>query len=488
MIREVLRKILLMLLNWLEKKPKIIKSDKRPFWSKEIHLSTQFIIIISIFFIFFTLMIELEPSLNNLIGLLISISVGIWIFIKLLKTGSPELVKDNDAMMLLSLIIIISIIGIYIIKPIHELSAFLTPIAGMVLLTALLLDRNIALMVSLTISLIGSIVNKFDFSYMFFHLFGSFCAVIIYDKIKHRQDIFYAGIKIGLMNFVALTIINLFKEIDYNFNELVKCLLLSGINGLISSGVVFILLSPLETFFSRITDIKLLELADFNQPLLKRLMLEAPGTYHHSLTVASIAEHAANAINANALLARVGAYYHDIGKLIKPEYFIENQVAIENPHNNISPTMSGLVVISHVKEGVNLAKKNNLDKPIIDLIEQHHGNSLLYSIYQKALEKIEISSETEFRYPGPKPKTKEAAILMISDSCEAAARTLDEPSPSRLKDMVEKIINNKFTDGQLNDAPLTLSDMNKIADSIVETLIGIHHVRIEYEIGKEKNG
>ncbi|GAH08487.1 unnamed protein product, partial [marine sediment metagenome] len=229
-------------------------------------------------------------------------------------------------------------------------------------------------------------------------------------------------------------------------------------------------LYPLETFFSRITNIKLIELADFHQPVLKRLMSEAPGTYHHCLMVASLAERAAETIDANSLLTRVGAYYHDIGKLIKPEYFVENQASMGNPHETISPSMSGLVVISHVKEGINLARKYDLDKPIINLIQEHHGTSLLHLFYQKALqEKGKAINENEFRYPGPKPRTKESAILMLADSCEAACRTIEEANPGRIEEMVKKIVNNKFIDGQFDDSPITLSDLNKIAHNMIAT-------------------
>ncbi len=187
---------------------------------------------------------------------------------------------------------------------------------------------------------------------------------------------------------------------------------------------MLVTLPYLESFFSKITKIKLLELADFNQPLLKRLMVEAPGTYHHSLMMASIAEQAAEAIGANPLLARVGAYYHDVGKLSHPEYFIENQKPGEDPHAQLTPAMSGLIVSSHVKEGVALAREVNLDKAIIDCIEQHHGTSMMHFFYHKALEESPDTKAENFRYPGPKPKSKETAILMIADASEAASRPL----------------------------------------------------------------
>jgi putative nucleotidyltransferase with HDIG domain len=244
----------------------------------------------------------------------------------------------------------------------------------------------------------------------------------------------------------------------------------------------------LESLFSRISNMRLLELAGVNHPLLQRMSMEAPGTYHHSLIVASLAEDAANAIGANGLLCRVGAYFHDIGKMVKAEYFIENQSAIGNPHDQVSPSLSKLIITSHVKEGLALAKASKLDSQIADFIPQHHGTSKIEYFYRKALkieesededEKEEITEET-YRYPGPKPQTKEAGILMLADSSEAASRTLEEPNHQRYKDLVNKIINKKLFDGQLDETPLTLRDLHTIAERFTQTLVSIHHSRIPY--------
>lgn len=213
-------------------------------------------------------------------------------------------------------------------------------------------------------------------------------------------------------------------------------------------------------------------------------MLEAPGTYHHSLMTAAIAEQAADAIGADSLLARVSSYYHDIGKLNAPQYFIENQGSGPNPHDPLTPTMSSLILSSHVKDGVVLAKKHNLDQSIIDNIEQHHGTTTIHFFYHKALELNKNTNMENFRYPGPRPRTKVAAILMIADSSEAACRALDDPSAMRIKETVKKIINNKFTDGQFSECPITLKDLQMIGNSVISSLIGIHHARIEY---KEKD-
>ena len=483
MIKDIARRILLRMLIWTEKKTGPAVRHKFPVWSREVHFSPLLTICIVTVLIFSMLIIEIEPTIPAMLGLVLFFAVVLAAFIVYVKKESPELAKDNDAMMLLGLIAILSVMAIEVVKSLPSVSSFLVPISAMTVLTLMLLNRHIAVILAVSMSFICVMVNGFRFEYMLFHLLGSVVGVHTGERIKNRQNILYVGLEIMLANIVSVVILTLSGYLK--FGSLHENVMWSGANGLLLIMILLILLSPLEMFFSRITSIKLIELADFNQPLLKRLVMEAPGTYHHSLTVASIAEQAGEAVDANTLLLRVGAYYHDIGKLVKPGYFIENQIASDNPHDAIAPSMSGIVIISHIKEGVNLAKKKNMDRPIIDLIEQHHGDSLMYTLYQKALEKNNEVPESDFRYPGPKPKTRESAILMLADSCEAASRTLDEPTPGKLKNLVERIINNKFTDGQLADSPLTLSDLNKIAQSIVETLSGIYHARIEYEASEK---
>jgi putative nucleotidyltransferase with HDIG domain len=255
------------------------------------------------------------------------------------------------------------------------------------------------------------------------------------------------------------------------------------VNGIISSFLVIGLLALFEYLFNVLTNISLLELSDFNQPLLKKLILEAPGTYQHSLVAGSISEIAAESIGANALLARVGAYYHDIGKLEKPEYFSENQEINLSKHDKILPSISKLIIVNHVKDGIDLAKKYRLSPLIVEFISQHHGTSLTYYFYCRALEDMEKEGDVKeegFRYPGPKPQTKEIAIVMLADSIEAATRTLEEPTPARIEEMVRKIINNKFIDGQLDECELTLKDLEKIASSFIRVLSAMYHSRIKY--------
>jgi putative nucleotidyltransferase with HDIG domain len=260
------------------------------------------------------------------------------------------------------------------------------------------------------------------------------------------------------------------------------------LNGLISSIIVLGVLPIFEYLFKTVTNISLLELADFNHPVLQRLILEAPGTYHHSLIVGNLSEAACSSVGAHALLARVGAYYHDIGKLSKPEYFSENQNISESKHDALSPTISKMVIMNHVKEGEDLAKKYKLNSSLMDFILQHHGTSLVFYFYRKALENIEENQqirEEGFRYPGPRPKTKETAIVLLADSVEAASRALKDPTPAKIEEVVHKVINNKFIDGQLDECDLTLKDLEKISSVFIRILSGIYHSRTIYPEGEK---
>jgi putative nucleotidyltransferase with HDIG domain len=250
-----------------------------------------------------------------------------------------------------------------------------------------------------------------------------------------------------------------------------------------------------EMSFGYTTDIKLLELANLEQPLLRELMVQAPGTYHHSVIVSNMVEASAKSINANPVLAKVAAYYHDIGKAKKPLYFVENQMDCENRHEKLAPSLSSLILISHLKDGIELAKEHKLGKEIIDITRQHHGTSLITFFYEKAKEQAEKRGgksiqikEEDFRYPGPKPQTKEAGLVMLADVVEAASRTLVNPTPARIQGMVHKIINKVFSDGQLDECELTLKDINEIAKSFNKTLSGIFHHRIEYPDSVAING
>ncbi len=308
---------------------------------------------------------------------------------------------------------------------------------------------------------------------------------------ENRGILLKAGAKVGSAN-VGMILAQNFISSQFTLYELGFNLLFGFLGGVVAGGVVLGILPLLEWIFGYTTNIKLLELANLNHPLLKRMILEAPGTYHHSIVVSTMAEAAARAVNANPLLARVSAYYHDIGKISKPLYFVENQGYHQNKHDKLEPSLSSLILISHVKEGVELAREYKLGEKIRNIIQQHHGTSLISFFYQKAKDiedpEMEQVNEEAYRYHGPKPQTKEAGLVLLADAVEAASRSLAHPTPARLQGLVQRIINNVFLDGQLDECELTLKDLHQIAKCFNTILTSIHHHRVEYPLTASKEG
>lgn len=302
---------------------------------------------------------------------------------------------------------------------------------------------------------------------------------------KTRNDIYFGGIRAGIVNAFVLGCWHIVQNYQ-SPNVFRDFLFLVGagfFSGILSAMLAMIFVPILESLFNYTTDVKLLELSNLNHPLLKEMLIKCPGTYHHSMMVGSMVEAAAEEIGANPLLGKVMCYYHDIGKMSHSNYFIENQKPGNNPHDHISPYMSKTLLVAHVKDGVEMGMNYKLGQPIIDGILQHHGTTLINFFYNKAIDMAEEGQtipEGEFRYPGPKPQFREVALCMLADSIEAAARSLDEPTPSRLQNIVRNIIQKKFLDGQLDECNLTLKDLTKVENAFVKILLGIYHQRIDY--------
>ncbi|MDP2938258.1 MAG: HDIG domain-containing protein [Candidatus Omnitrophota bacterium] len=387
-----------------------------------------------------------------------------------------KLFSRNYSLLNLSLLfVIIFAISYFIIQ--EGLPIFYIPFTVIPMLSAILFEEiGLSLLITLASSIsITYLVGDIDAGLLF--LISGISSIILVRGARKRVTIIRAGFIVGLVQAISLFFIDHFR-IGYPQRYLMFML-----NGIVSSVIAIGILPIFEYLFKTVTNISLLELTDFGQPLLQRLVMEAPGTYHHSLVVGNLSEAACTAVGANALLARVGAYYHDIGKLEKPEYFSENQDIKNSKHDTLSPTMSKLVIINHVNEGLELAKKYKLNPRLIDFIQRHHGTSLVYYFYRRALEALEEDQEVReegFRYPGPKPNTKETAIMLLADSVEAATRALKESSPTNIEDVVHKIINNKFIDRQLDECDLTLKDLEKISAVFIRILSGIYHTRITY--------
>ncbi|MBU4304227.1 MAG: HDIG domain-containing protein [Candidatus Omnitrophica bacterium] len=368
-------------------------------------------------------------------------------------------------------------------------SVYLIPLAGVSMLVAILIDPGVALMFTVVLSVFIGVLTGIRYDVMFTLLVGGFVGVYAVLNVRHRRNLTKAGLLVSLTNMVSIVSMGVINFVPIN-----HLVIQSGwglANGIVSAIVVTGVLPIFEMLFGISTNITLLELSDLNQPVLKEMVLKAPGTYHHSLLVGNLAESAAEAVGANSLLARVGAYFHDIGKLRMAPYFSENQQQTENKHDNLSPTISSLVIINHIKEGADLAKKYRLGKAIQDIIIQHHGDDVVHYFYHRALERHspedgKVEAE-DFRYPGPKPQSKEAAIVMLADSVEAASRAMQQPTPAKIQDIVNRIINNKFIDGQLNECDLTLKDLHVISEVFAHILNGIFHTRVEYPDAKQSN-
>lgn len=351
-----------------------------------------------------------------------------------------------------------------------------TALAGMLL--AILLDSRLAVMAILFLAVVVGLVMGQDAKFVMVALSGGLAGIFSVSRVSQRMDLTRAGLVVGLVNFITLIALGLFRAEPF----LLKFAVLGIFNGLFSAILAIGLLPYLESLFGITSPIRLLELSNSNQPLLRRLLIEVPGSYHHSLIVGNLAEAAAEAVGGNALLARVGAQYHDIGKVRRPDFFIENQYSGENPHDNMTPAFSALIITSHVRDGVELARQGKLPQEIIDIIQQHHGTDIVRYFHHKAQEHAqgEPVEEKDFRYPGPRPQTKEAAIVMLADSVEAAVRSLQRPTPQCIEEMVRRMIRERLNDGQFDESDLTLKDLDRMAKAFVKVLTGIFHRRIEY--------
>ncbi|MGL5478370.1 MAG: HD family phosphohydrolase [Clostridium sp.] len=394
-----------------------------------------------------------------------------------------ETYKDTKMMILINTVSIISFI---LSRVIGALSPFAIPLTSAPILLSLLIDYRLSMVIcSLNVLVISALVN-FNPQVMLLALLSAILGSTSLKKMQQRNDIMRLSVSITIFSTVLTFTTGVL--ISNNLSEVLSISLISGV-GVIFSAILAIGFLPfLESTFDVVTSLKLLELSNPNNPLLKKLLMEAPGTYHHSMLVANLAEMAAEEVNANPVIARIGAYFHDIGKTKRPYFFGENQIGRENPHNNITPNLSTLIITSHVKDGVELAKEYNMPKVIKDIIEQHHGTTLVkyfyYTLKNNSENPDEIKEE-DFRYPGPIPSSKEAGIIMIADSVEAAVRSISDPTKGKIEEMVNNIIKDKLYSGQLDDCDLTLKDLEKIRKCFLKTLNGIYHQRVEYPTEKK---
>lgn len=367
---------------------------------------------------------------------------------------------------------------------------YAVPVAATAMLVRILMNSETAIVFTAFACLVCGYLMGHDLLMTIYLLVGSLAAAGGLAHANERGKLFRAGILTALVNAataIAIAMVE-FSGIGFNPGQVsaVEPLLnvAFGVAGGLFSGVIVLGLVPVFEGMGYLTDIKLLELSSLNHPLLREMIVRAPGTYHHSMVVGQLSEAAAETVGARALLARVGCYFHDIGKMVKPQYFVENQHDCENLHDRLSPSMSALIITNHVKDGIELGRRHGLPQALIDLIPQHHGTAVVSFFYNKAKQMedpaIARVDDADFRYPGPKPQTREAGIIMLADGVEAATRSLRQPTPGAIKARVARIIEKVIADGQLDECPLTMRELKVISDTFNSVLIGIHHHRIEY--------
>lgn len=384
----------------------------------------------------------------------------------------------NNNSKLLIIAIIVCINTVFAVGG-NVISGYLIPAGFAVIVMSIIFDPLLAFIITIPSAVIIASITNFNIEAVILYLTGAMSGILLSYNVHQRNNFLIGGGVIGLLNGILIFSLGLINNNNITQNLINSSVGFAG--GILSAILAIGILPVFEQLFDIITPMKLLELSNPNQPLLKKMLFEAPGTYHHSVLVGNLAEAAANEIGANAILTRTGAYYHDIGKIKRPYFFKENQITNDNPHDKITPKLSTLIITSHVKDGMELAAEYKLPGAIRDIIVQHHGTTLVRYFYVMARNnENEEVEEASYRYEGPKPNTKESAIVMLADSIEAAVRSINTPSSADIEKMVNKIVQEKVDDGQLNDSDLTLKDIEKTKQSFLKVLEGIFHSRIEY--------
>jgi len=435
----------------------------------------------------------------RLLGIAIVVILLFFAIIRYLEGGERRKRGRINLILLLGTVLLITILlvrasmfisesvaGSFTRSPLNSVEAYYyaIPYASGSMLVVLLLGVAPGIVFAMVLSAFVGIISQGNFFLALYALVGGLSTIYGISRYRERSGVIKAGLVVSLVNVIALSAIILinarYQTIGFNLYQFG----MAFAGGLLAATAVSAMLPIFEWAFGITTDIKLLELSNLDNPLLRELALKAPGTYHHSIIVAHLSEAAVKEVGGNPLLAMVASLYHDIGKLKMPEYFVENQAGSYNRHEKLPPTMSALILKNHVKEGVEMAREAGLPLEIIDLIEEHHGTKLITYFYEKAKklagpEHSEIREE-DFRYPGPKPRSKEAGIIMLADAVEAASRTLEEPTGARIKGLIKKIVTDTLLDGQLNECPLTFVDLERASQVFGRLLVGIYHERVDY--------
>ena len=430
-------------------------------------------------------------SLNNIwnyLGRVILLSIVISLFFTFLYMYRIDVFSDSKMILLMSIIILLQMFLAYLIIIYFEFSEYLVPVAVGAMTLTILFDARIGFMSTVAVSILVGLMMGQNIDFVITSLFISTVGVYNIRELRKRSQLFITMFALIGSSIIVIIALGLFKEQTWS-NMFVDIQLLT-LNSFLAPILTYGLIGLSEMVFEITTDLTLIELLDYDRPLLKRAQRETNGTFNHSIVVGNLAEACATAIGAHSLLCRVGAYYHDIGKMVKPDYFIENQYIADNKHDVLKPTMSAKIIRNHVNDGLQLAKEYGLPKIVSDFIPMHHGTTRVEYFYRQALAEVDGDKskvdESQFRYPGPKPDTKETGILMICEAIEAAVRSIKDPDIMKIEAMIDKIIKQRIDDGQLSECPLTLDELNKIKGTVdgntgmLHVLRGIYHIRIEY--------
>jgi hypothetical protein len=419
---------------------------------------------------------ELKPLAGHLLyGLLVFGLLFLYLYLY-----RPDVFDVMPSFLLVALGFALLLALASVVYHLEDLPTALLPSAFLAILLAVLFDGRLALVSGMVAAVLIAGQGDFGFEGLLLGLAGGLGGALSVRVLRRRHQFYEAMLVVAGANLLGLLTLSLMQL--WPLGEMAAALGWGVLNALVSGLLAMGLLPLCETLFKRTTDVSLLELSDLNRPLLKQLALEAPGTYHHSIMVGNLAEAAAEGIGANSLLARVGCYYHDIGKLRKPGYFAENQRRGANPHDRLKPRMSALIIINHVKEGIELARQARLPEPVVDFIREHHGTTTIAYFVDKA-RRLDPQAEinlADYSYPGPRPRSKETAIAMLADNVEAVSRVLVDPTPSRVRNLVERLVQRKIEERQLEDANLTFRELTVIQEKFTNLLLGLFHVRPEY--------
>ena len=428
-----------------------------------------------------------NTSIYLYVYIVLAMFVGIIMFLQYnyIDRNYSEIFKNTKKITLIS---VINLMTLVFARTIGLVSPFLIPFACAPILLTLLINYKISIVISILNVIVISIATGFGAQVMMLGVISSILGATLLKKMQQRNELLYSTLYLSIVGVIITVSTGIL--ISSNLREVLIKSGITFIGGVLSGIFALGILPFLEGTFNEVTTLKLLELSNPNHPLLKKLLMEAPGTYHHSMLVANLAEMASEEVGANSVIVRIGSYYHDVGKTERPYFFGENQMGGENPHNHMTPNLSAKIIISHVKDGIELARKHNLPKVIQDIIGEHHGTTLVKYFYytmKNNSENPEAVKEEDYRYPGPIPNSKEAGIIMLADSVEAAVRSIKEPSEDKIKEMINNIISDKLSCGQLNDCNLTIKDIEKIKKCFLTALNGIYHHRIEYPKEKIKS-